>query len=204
MFSFVILVNVNASNTRTDSSFNVTGSVKVEELHEKLKTEDVTKLLEHANNLLILSKDTLFSDEVAKTLEEIAVKIQTEVQKESDKLSSEEVWELKAEKTYASWYGDPNKKLDKFHGKKTANGEKYDTYSFTCAVKMKLRSSKFYKFGDILRITNLNNGLSVICRVNDVGSLTPKRTIDLSWASMKALDGLGNGEIPIKVERLVK
>jgi len=192
LFLLLNLANVNACYGKIADSLTTTSTVEEQDWKDKYN--------KHADNLLIIAQEPELPIDIVKALEEMANRIKELVlEAESDTL-----WELKAENTYASWYGYPNMKLDRFHGRKTANGDRYDTYKFTCAVKMKLRSSKFYKFGDILKITNLNNGLSVVCRVNDVGSLTPRRTIDLSWACMKALDGLGNGEIPIKVERMIK
>ena len=61
----------------------------------------------------------------------------------------------------ASWYGK------KFHGRPTASGERYDMYGFTAAHKT-------MKFGTKLRVTNPDNGQSVVVTVNDRGFI-PKR-----------------------------
>ena len=75
----------------------------------------------------------------------------------------------------ASWYGP------KFHGKITANGEVYDQYAFTAAHKtLPLPSA--------VRVTNLENNISVILRINDRGPFVNDRIIDLS---SKAADILG-------------
>ncbi len=101
--------------------------------------------------------------------------------------------EVLFEKTYASWYGHP------YHGRKSASGEIYNMYDYTCAIKTNL--TRLIPFGTILKITNLNNSLSVNVRVNDTGPLTPKRKIDLSYQSMLDLEGIASGEIPVKVEK---
>ena len=75
----------------------------------------------------------------------------------------------------ASWYGP------KFHGKVTANGEVYDQYAFTAAHKtLPLPSA--------VKVTNLENNISVVLRINDRGPFVNDRIIDLS---SKAADILG-------------
>jgi rare lipoprotein A len=79
----------------------------------------------------------------------------------------------------ASWYGGP------FHGRATANGERYDMNAMTAAHKtMPLPS--------YARVRNLKNGREVIVRVNDRGPFYPGRVIDLSRAAARRLriDGL--------------
>lgn len=52
------------------------------------------------------------------------------------------------------------------------------------------------------RVTNLDNGRSVIVRVNDRGPFHGDRLIDLSWAAAKKLDFLGNGTARVEVALL--
>lgn len=200
MFFFVCFENINASDIKTDSSFNTTGTVEEQDLHKELKREDVTNLLQYANNLLIMSKDTLFSDEVTKSFKEIATKVITEVKKESDRLKDLEpdtTWEVYKESGSVSWYGDPAKKLDRFHGRKSANGEVFDTYKYTVASWSDL------KFGTIIKMTNPINGNTVVARVTDRGAFKKLgRVLDLSYACMRDLGGLGSGVIKVKVEVL--
>lgn len=70
----------------------------------------------------------------------------------------------------ASWYGPG------FHGRTTANGEKYNMYALTAAHKT-------LPFGTKVKVTNLNNKKSVIVRINDRGPFKPGRIIDLSKAA---------------------
>lgn len=74
----------------------------------------------------------------------------------------------------ASWYGT------KFHGQATANGETYDLYGMTAAHKT-------LPLPSYVRVTNLDNGKSVIVRVNDRGPFYSDRVIDLSFAAAKKL-----------------
>lgn len=89
----------------------------------------------------------------------------------------------------ASWYGE------KFHGHKTSNGETFNMYAMTAAHK-NLRIPSY------ARVTNLDNGRSVVVRVNDRGPFHGDRLIDLSYAAAKKLDFLGSGTAPVRVETI--
>jgi len=81
----------------------------------------------------------------------------------------------------ASWYGD------KFHGKPTATGEIYDMHDLTAAHKT-------LPLNSMLFVTNIENGKTLMVRLNDRGPFIGERIIDLSKASAEALGitGLGN------------
>ncbi|WP_444984169.1 septal ring lytic transglycosylase RlpA family protein [Halomonas mongoliensis] len=89
----------------------------------------------------------------------------------------------------ASWYGE------KFHGYATSNGEIYDMYKMTAAH----RSLPLPSF---VRVTSLENGRSVIVRVNDRGPFHNDREIDLSYAAAARLDILDRGTGRVKVEAI--
>ena len=72
----------------------------------------------------------------------------------------------------ASWYGG------KFHGRKTASGEKYNQNKMTAAHKT-------LSFGTKVRVKNLENGKSAVVQVNDRGPFKKGRVIDLSRAAAK-------------------
>jgi rare lipoprotein A len=87
----------------------------------------------------------------------------------------------------ASWYGDA------FHGRKTANGEIYDKRALTAAhPTMPLPS--------YARVTNLQNGYSVIVRVNDRGPYAAGRVMDVSSRVADVLDFKRMGTARVKVE----
>jgi len=88
----------------------------------------------------------------------------------------------------ASWYG-PN-----FHGKYTSNGEVYNMYAYTAAHKT-------LPMNTIVKVTNLNNGKSVIVRINDRGPFVKGRIIDLSYIAGKkiGLDITGTAPVVLKV-----
>lgn len=87
----------------------------------------------------------------------------------------------------ASWYGT------KFHGQATANGEIYDLYGMTAAHKT-------LPLPSYVKVTNLDNGRSVILRVNDRGPFYSNRVIDLSFAAAKKLGYADMGTARVKVE----
>ncbi len=89
-----------------------------------------------------------------------------------------------------SWYGK------KFHGQKTASGERYDMYKMTAAhPTMPLPS--------YARVTNLSNGNQVIVRVNDRGPFHSSRIIDLSYTAAMKLGYVSKGSSELEVERLL-
>jgi rare lipoprotein A len=85
----------------------------------------------------------------------------------------------------ASWYGA------EFHGKRTANGERFDMYAMTAAHKTLPLSS-------YAEVTNLKNHRSVIVRINDRGPYHGKRAMDLSYAAARELGIRGTGSVQIK------
>ncbi|MBF7053232.1 septal ring lytic transglycosylase RlpA family protein [Halomonas sp. KAO] len=89
----------------------------------------------------------------------------------------------------ASWYGE------KFHGYATSNGEIYDMYKMSAAH----RSLPLPTYA---RVTSLDNGRSVIVRVNDRGPFHSEREIDLSYAAAARLDILDNGTGRVRVEAI--
>lgn len=74
----------------------------------------------------------------------------------------------------ASWYGPD------FHGKRTANGERFDMYALTAAHPTLPLPSYAY-------VTNLGNGRTVLVRINDRGPFIAGRIIDLSVAAAEAI-----------------
>lgn len=86
----------------------------------------------------------------------------------------------------ASWYGE------KFHGHKTSNGEVFDMYAMSAAHKS-------LPIPSYARVTNLENGRSVIVRVNDRGPFHGDRLIDLSYAAAIKLGYQGQGTARVEV-----
>jgi rare lipoprotein A (peptidoglycan hydrolase) len=87
----------------------------------------------------------------------------------------------------ASWYGPD------FHGRRTANGERYDMNGISAAH----RSMPLPSYA---RVTNLANGRSIIVRVNNRGPFVHNRIVDLSVGTAKALDFYKKGTARVRVE----
>lgn len=97
----------------------------------------------------------------------------------------------------ASWYGP------RFHGRRTASGERYDQEAMTAAMTG-------IALGTRVRVVRVDGGASVVVRVNDRGPYERKngrwvphgtRVIDLSRAAMRRLGGLDAGVIRVRVYR---
>ncbi|HZH09360.1 MAG TPA: septal ring lytic transglycosylase RlpA family protein [Microvirga sp.] len=89
----------------------------------------------------------------------------------------------------ASWYGPG------FHGRRTASGERFDSYQMTAAHRS-------LPFGTRLRVVNEANGRSVVVRVNDRGPFTHRRIIDLAKGPAQALGLTSSGTGYVSLHRL--
>lgn len=93
------------------------------------------------------------------------------------------------ERGVASWYGPG------FHKVRTSTGESYDMYGMTAAHKT-------LPLPAYVRVTNLQNGRSVVVRVNDRGPFVGNRIIDLSYTAAGKLDMLRNGTAMVEVRAI--
>ncbi len=90
----------------------------------------------------------------------------------------------------ASWYGR------KFHGQRTWSGEIYDMYAMTAAHPT-------LPVPSYARVTNLQNGKSVVVRINDRGPFSSGRMMDLSFAAAYKLGFAESGIAAVEVESIV-
>jgi rare lipoprotein A len=93
------------------------------------------------------------------------------------------------ERGVASWYGPG------FHKVRTSTGEPYDMYAMTAAHRT-------LPLPAYVRVTNLQNGRSVVVRVNDRGPFVGNRIIDLSYTAAAKLDMLRNGTALVEVRAI--
>jgi len=91
----------------------------------------------------------------------------------------------------ASWYGQ------RHQGHATASGEIYDVNKLTAAHRT-------FPFGTRLRVTNVENGRSVVVRVNDRGPWVNDRVLDVSQAAAKVLGMVGEGVIRVEIVVLAR
>ena len=87
----------------------------------------------------------------------------------------------------ASYYAD------KYHGRKTSNGEVFNMYDLTAAHKT-------LPFNTKVKVTNLSNGKSVIVRINDRGPFVKGREIDLSKAAAVKIGMIKSGTAKVSLE----
>jgi rare lipoprotein A len=89
----------------------------------------------------------------------------------------------------ASWYGVP------YHGRRASNGEVYDMHQMTAAHRT-------LPFETMVRVTNLTNGRQAEVRIIDRGPFVEGRILDLSLAGAQAIDMVGMGVAPVRIEVL--
>jgi len=90
------------------------------------------------------------------------------------------------ERGYASWYGG------KFQGRRTANGEVFDTHRLTAAHRT-------LAFGTLVEVRNLDNERTVRVRINDRGPFVRGRVIDLSYAAARQIGMVGPGTARVEL-----
>lgn len=88
----------------------------------------------------------------------------------------------------ASWYGPG------FHGRRTASGERFNSYGLTAAHRS-------LPFGTRVRVTNARTGRSVVVRINDRGPFSRGRVIDLSRGAARVLGVTGTAPVRLDVLR---
>lgn len=86
----------------------------------------------------------------------------------------------------ASWYDQ---------GSITANGERFNSNALTAA-------HPYLRFGTKVRVTNLNNGRSVVVRINDRGPFIEGRIIDLSAGAAEEIGMIDSGTAPVQIQVL--
>jgi rare lipoprotein A len=91
------------------------------------------------------------------------------------------------EQGIASWYGRP------FYGRRAADGEIYNMYELVAAHRT-------LPFNSLVRVTDLQNRRQVVVRIIDRGPFVNNRIIDLSFGAARALDMVGPGVAPVRLE----
>ncbi len=89
----------------------------------------------------------------------------------------------------ASYYADD------FHGRKTSSGEVYDMHALTAAHRT-------LPFKTIVNVKNLDNGRTIILRINDRGPFKDNRVIDISYKAALELGMISKGTAPVVIEIL--
>lgn len=95
----------------------------------------------------------------------------------------------KTQKGLASWYGP------KFHGRRTASGERYNMLDLTAAHRT-------LPFGTYVRVRNMVNDRRLVVRINDRGPFIRGRIIDLSYSAAKIVNMTREGVVKVELEIL--
>ena len=114
----------------------------------------------------------------------LSVRPSSKIYKKRGRLSDSETHALRG---VASYYSSD------FHGKKTANGERFDMYDLTAAHKT-------LPFNTKVKVINLKNNKSVVVRINDRGPFKKGRIIDLSLGAAKKIKLIETGTAEVKLE----
>jgi len=90
-------------------------------------------------------------------------------------------------------YGVSSYYADKFHGRRTANGEIYDMYGISGAHQT-------LPLNSIVKVTNLENNKELVMRINDRGPFIKNRIFDCSYGAAVKLSFISQGTTIVKVE----
>lgn len=96
---------------------------------------------------------------------------------------------LDSDEGIASYYHN------KFHGRRTASGERYDKTEFTAAHRT-------FPFGTLVRVQSLTNGRAVLVRITDRGPWKESRIIDLSYTAARSLKMIRAGLMRVRIDVL--
>lgn len=95
------------------------------------------------------------------------------------------------------FYGQASFYANKFHGRKTANGEIFDQNKMTCACNV-------LPLGTWIKVTNLRNGRTVVVKTNDRLHPKMKRIVDLTRGAATKLGFISSGLTRVKIEVIGK
>lgn len=119
------------------------------------------------------------------------------IQDEKNRASSPDALKTSAEQDLGRLFlvteGEASYYADRFHGRLTANGERFDMHEMTAAHKT-------LPFGSLVRVTNLDNGKEVVVRINDRGPFIKGRAIDLSLGAAKEIGMIRKGVTNVRME----
>lgn len=162
-------------------------------LAERVLNKDVQSFNSHftSQNLNSLSITERSGDKIRR--ETIAAKVEIPVEEPSvieklNTVASQTVRKF-SQTGMASWYGR------QFHGRQTASGERFDMNAMTAAHRS-------LPLNCYIRVTNNNNGKSVIVKVNDRGPFHGNRVVDLSYGAAKKLGITNDGLAKVSIERV--
>ena len=173
------------------SSYLNNNDAESSSLASRVVSKDSGNFNSHFSNLNSLAITERSGDKIRR--ETIAAKIEVPVEEPSviDKLNTVASNTVRrfSQTGVASWYGR------QFHGRKTANGETFDMNGLTAAHRS-------LPLNCYIRVTNKDNGKSVVVKVNDRGPFHGNRVVDLSYGAAKSLGITNAGTARVNIERV--
>lgn len=182
-------LTLTQANAELVQSSYLNNDVETSSLASRVISKDSSSFNSHFSNLNSLAITERSGDKIRR--ETIAAKIQVPKEEPSviDKLNDVASNTVRrfSQTGVASWYGR------QFHGRKTANGETFDMNALTAAHRS-------LPLNCYIRVTNKNNGKSVVVRVNDRGPFHGNRVVDLSYGAAKNLGITNSGTASVSIE----
>ena len=194
IFALTASLSLNQlSHAEMVQSTSLSSDADSSRLAERVLNKEAQSFSSHFNNphLNSLSITERSGDKIRR--ETIAAKIEIPVEEPSvieklNNVASQTVRKF-SQTGMASWYGR------QFHGRKTASGETFDMNAMTAAHRS-------LPLNCYIRVTNNNNGKSVVVKVNDRGPFHGNRVVDLSYGAAKKLGITNAGLAKVSIERV--
>ncbi|MBP6113762.1 MAG: septal ring lytic transglycosylase RlpA family protein [Acinetobacter sp.] len=184
-------LSMTQANAELVQSSYLNNDAENSSLASRVISKDTSSFNSHFSNLNSLAITERSGDKIRR--ETIAAKIQVPKEEPSviDKLNDVASNTVRrfSQTGVASWYGR------QFHGRKTASGETFDMNGLTAAHRS-------LPLNCYIRVTNKNNGKSVIVKVNDRGPFHGNRVVDLSYGAAKSLGITNAGTASVSIERV--
>ncbi len=184
-------LSMTQANAELVQSSYLNNDAENSSLASRVISKDTSSFNSHFSNLNSLAITERSGDKIRR--ETIAAKIQVPKEEPSviDKLNDVASNTVRrfSQTGVASWYGR------QFHGRKTASGETFDMNGLTAAHRS-------LPLNCYIRVTNKNNGKTVIVKVNDRGPFHGNRVVDLSYGAAKSLGITNAGTASVSIERV--
>lgn len=187
-----VLFSLSQSQAEMVQSSAFNNDVDNSSLAARILNKDAQSFNSHLSNINSLSITERSADKVRR--QTIAAKIEIPEDEPSvieklNTVASNTVRKF-SQTGVASWYGR------QFHGRPTASGETYDMNALTAAHRT-------LPLNCYIRVTNNNNGKSVVVKVNDRGPFHGNRVVDLSYGAAKQLGITNQGTAKVSIERVI-
>ena len=186
-----VLFTLSQSEAEMVQSSSFSNDADNSSLASRVLNKDAQSFNSHLSNLNSLSITERSGDNIRR--QTIAAKIEIPEEEPSvieklNNVASNTVRRF-SQTGVASWYGR------QFHGRPTASGETYDMNALTAAHRT-------LPLNCYIRVTNNNNGKSVVVKVNDRGPFHGNRVVDLSYGAAKLLGITNQGTAKVNIERV--